>query len=186
MAERVVEIADALTNHLKLLNTNGDREIPPTTAEILDNIHYFRVHDYVEQLALVNILPQFLRENPKIVMIIVDSVSFHFRQDFPDMALRARLLQGMGSKFMEIANNFEIDVVFMNQVTTKFLGQQETLVPALGQAWSHVSTNRVMLYWEDGRRYAHLMKSPSRESKSVPFDITPDGIRDVKMDEQLE
>lgn len=30
-----------------------------------------------------------------------------------------------------------------------------------------------------GVRYAHLMKSPTHESKSVPFVITPDGIRDV-------
>lgn len=34
------------------------------------------------------------------------------------------------------------------KVTTKFSNNQETLVPALGQSWSHIATNRVMLYWE--------------------------------------
>jgi hypothetical protein len=34
-------------------------------------------------------------------------------------------------------------------------------VPALGEAWSHAATNRVVLFWKDGERCAHLLKSPS-------------------------
>lgn len=89
---------------------------PPTTVDILENTHYFRVHDYIEQIALINTLPAFIRDHPEVVLIVVDSISFHFRQDFQDMALRTRLLQGLGTKLMEIASTFEVAVVLMNQV----------------------------------------------------------------------
>lgn len=40
----------------------------------------------------------------------MDSIAFHFRQDFDDMALRTRLLSGMALKLMELANNFSLAV----------------------------------------------------------------------------
>ena len=37
-----------------------------TLEKILSGIHVFRCHDYVELLALVNLLPDFLREHSKV------------------------------------------------------------------------------------------------------------------------
>jgi hypothetical protein len=58
-----------------------------------------------------------------------------------------------------------VSVVMMNQVTTKIHngGSMATLVPALGESWSHACTHRVMLSWRGGQRVAHLCKSPSRQ-----------------------
>lgn len=47
-----------------------------------------------------------------------------------------------------------------------------------GSSWSHACTNRLMVYWEDGQRYAHLVKSPSLPTGRAPYDITEDGVRD--------
>ena len=58
-------------------------------------MHYFRVHNYIEQLALVNILPSFLNSHPDVRIIVIDSIAFPFRHDFEDLSLRTRLLQGM-------------------------------------------------------------------------------------------
>lgn len=76
----------------------------------------------------------------------------------------------------------------MNQVTTKVTERvpaggmldsrdNNQLVPALGESWGHACTNRVILYWRDGQRFAHLHKCPSMESKTVPFVVLVDGIR---------
>lgn len=46
----------------------------------------------------------------QVKIVIVDSVSFHFRQDFEDLALRTRLLSGMASKFMNLARNHSLAV----------------------------------------------------------------------------
>ena len=34
--------------------------------KLLSGIHYFRIHDYVEQLAVVQTLPAFLKAHPKV------------------------------------------------------------------------------------------------------------------------
>jgi RAD51-like protein 2 len=60
-----------------------------------------------------------------------------------------------------------MQVVLMNQVTTKIDNTGgSTLVPALGQTWGHICTNRVILYWKDNKRFAHLSKSPSHEART--------------------
>ena len=37
-----------------------------TVERVLSGIHYFRCHDYLELVALVNILPEFVAEHPKV------------------------------------------------------------------------------------------------------------------------
>jgi RAD51-like protein 2 len=46
----------------------------------------------------------------QVKIVIVDSVTFHFRQDFDDMALRTRLLSGMALKLMKLAKAFSLAV----------------------------------------------------------------------------
>ena len=49
----------------------------------------------------------------------------------------------------------------MNQVTTKTSGDGlATLVPALGESFAHTCTTRVLLFWRNRLRHAHLYKSP--------------------------
>lgn len=185
MAERVVEIAENVVEHLT--NVHATQPVlphPPTTQQILEGITYYRVHDYIEQLALLNTLSTFLATHSSVRLIVWDSVSFHFRHDFTDMGLRTRLLQGMANQMMELACRFNLAIVLINQVTTKIIpGGKSELTSALGQSWTHVATNRIMLSWKNGVRYAHLVKSPTQQNKIVPYTITPAGIRDVAPDD---
>jgi RAD51-like protein 2 len=41
---------------------------------------------------------------------VLDSVAFHFRRGFTDMALRARLLTSLAQALVEIAHTFKIAV----------------------------------------------------------------------------
>ncbi|TYI69680.1 hypothetical protein E1A91_D08G169600v1 [Gossypium mustelinum] len=102
--------------------------------DILENIFYFRICSYTEQIALINYLDKFLSEHKDVKVIVVDSVTFHFRQDFDDMALRTRVLSGMALKLMNLAKRFSLAVVLLNQVTTKHTEASFQLALALASA----------------------------------------------------
>ena len=54
----------------------------------------------------------FLFLNPQVKIIILDSIAFHFRHDFEDMALRTRLLHGLVQTFMKMACEHRLAVSF--------------------------------------------------------------------------
>ena len=105
--------------------------------------------------------------------------------------------------FMAIAERHRLAVVHMNQVgplgwlaasspltshkqastqvTTKIQeGQESKLTPALGDSWGHAASTRVILYWDSDQRYAHVFKSPSQPTHTVPFFIVQDGVRGLR------
>jgi RAD51-like protein 2 len=126
--ERVVEIAESMINHLRTLAENGTQEERIvannlTLEAVLSNIIYYRVHDYVEQIALVNVLPKILREShQRVRLIVIDSVTFHFRHDFEDMSLRSRLLNNLAQNLMFIAEQHGIAVRQYWLVMLTFVG----------------------------------------------------------------
>lgn len=182
MVERAMQIAEAsvldMSEYNDLLRKeNRACNVRITPADILENIYYFRICSYTEQMALVNYLDKFISEHKDVKIVIIDSVTFHFRQDFEDLALRTRLLSGMALKFMSLAKTYKLAVVMFNQVTTKYMEGSFQLALALGESWSHSCTNRVILYWNGDDRFAHIEKSPSLRSASAPFSVTGKGIR---------
>lgn len=48
-----------------------------------------------------------------------------------------------------------------------------------GESWSHACTNRVLIYWMDGVRYARVVKSPSLPTATAAFGITEEGVREA-------
>uniref|UniRef100_A0A7N2R9K8 DNA repair protein RAD51 homolog 3 n=1 Tax=Quercus lobata TaxID=97700 RepID=A0A7N2R9K8_QUELO len=182
MVERALQIAEACIEDMSecggLLRKDFQAcQLKMHPNNILENIFYFRVCSYTEQIALINCLDKFISEHKDVKIVIVDSVTFHFRQDFDDMALRTRLLSGMALKLMKLAKDFSLAVVLLNQVTTKYIDGSFQLTLALGDSWSHSCTNRVILYWNGNERYAYIDKSPSLRSASAPYSVTSKGIR---------
>lgn len=191
--ERVAQMADAALQHLE--KTAASRRLPvwstaggaPATKEdLMANIHVFRVHDHVEQLATVRHLPVFLTQHPDVKLIVLDSVAFHFRHAYSDVGLRTRMLIKMAQQLNELANKLAIGVVIVNQMTTKVEwgsgggggGGDANLVPALGDSWAHACTNRMLLFFKGRSRIVTLIKSsrmPDRESR---FIVDERGVRD--------
>jgi RAD51-like protein 2 len=167
---------------------------------MLSKIFVYRVYDCTEQLAVNHILPSFLEAHPDVRVVVIDSVAFHFRHDYEELAQRTRLLAAYSQALTAMAKRFGVAVVLMNQVTTKFEsasagggGDRQaveaggarsssggTLVPALGNSWAHACTARCMLYWERGTRYARLIKSSNLPDQVVPYRITADGVTDLQ------
>ncbi|XP_040954264.1 DNA repair protein RAD51 homolog 3 isoform X1 [Gossypium hirsutum] len=182
MVERAFQIAEACIEDMSEYNRFLRKDfqeckIKMLPQDILENIFYFRICSYTEQIALINYLDKFLSEHKDVKVIVVDSVTFHFRQDFDDMALRTRVLSGMALKLMNLAKRFSLAVVLLNQVTTKHTEASFQLALALGDSWSHTCTNRIVLYWNGNERYAYIDKSPSLRSASAAYSVTARGIR---------
>jgi len=203
MVERAQQIATGVSRHLSALiaRSKNSQQIQALTdfsmrangdacMAFLQGIHVMRVHDHTEQLAAVANLSNLVKKNPKVKLIVIDSVAFHFRHGSSsvDFAKRSRLLAGMSQKLNELAHKSNLAVVLINQMTTKVDdggGGGGRLVPALGETWAHAATHRVQLYWASdavtsGERKAKLIKSSSKAQKTVSYTITKLGIRDAK------
>ncbi|CAA7391707.1 unnamed protein product [Spirodela intermedia] len=184
MVERAHQIAEACIRNTLDRSILHRKDLHGIEAKMqpnnfLSNILYFRVCSCTEQIAVINYLDKFLEEHENVKIVVVDSITFHFRQDFEDFAHRTRLLSGISLKLMRLAKRFGLAVVLLNQVTTKFIDGSFQLTLALGDSWSHACTNRVVLYWNGNERRAHVDKSPSLPPASAAFCVASEGIRDA-------
>ncbi|GBF87643.1 DNA repair RAD51-like protein [Raphidocelis subcapitata] len=227
MPDRVLDIAAAAARRVgEAAACSNDPQLTAqaesfTLQSVLEGVLYFRAQDSTQQLALMRTLAALLESQPQaracgaggraagcnrllgVRLVVVDSVTFHFRQDWKDPGLRARLLAGMAQDAAELAEARGVAVVFINQVTTKVLDDSSgggVLVPALGESWGQASSTRVALFWEGPQRLAHLLKAsavpPGAAAQpqqgaagrrrrgaagprvaAVPFDVTPEGVR---------
>jgi RAD51-like protein 2 len=69
----------------------------------------------------LNILPDFVKARPKIKLIVIDSIAFHFRADVIDVTGRNRVLSSIASNLNQLAYNEKLAVVVMNHVTSKIV-----------------------------------------------------------------
>ncbi|XP_043717314.1 DNA repair protein RAD51 homolog 3-like [Telopea speciosissima] len=113
----------------------------------------------------------------QVEIVIFESVTCHFCQNFDDLALWTRVLGGMALRLMKLAQKFSLMVVLLNQVTTKFNEGSVQSALALGDSWSHACTNQIILYWNENERSAYIDELPSLRSASAPYSITGKGIR---------
>lgn len=187
MTERAQDVADAFVAHLKRIAKHSNSAAKQalvqqlTTEKLLDGIQLFRVHDATELMAVVRMLPDLLAAAPEVKLVVLDSVAFPFRHGFTDMVLRTRTLGDMGNRLMQLANERDVAVVLMNQVTTQRAEDGSSkIIPALGDSWAHQATTRLILHWEGDQRRAHLYKSPSLAPATVDFFVTEQGIRGRK------
>ncbi|CAI2175917.1 7497_t:CDS:10 [Funneliformis geosporum] len=186
IAHRAAEIAKATITKLNE-NTVAGNEFLVNFESVMSRIYVSKVHNCDELIALMKILDEFLQEHPNVKLLVIDSIAFHFRQQFDDMALRTRLLNGLAQDLNKFAQTYELAVVLFNQMTTKFktsrdynVKDQAALVPALGESWGHQCTNRIVLYWRNEIRCAQLVKSPNLQETTVHYQINSDGISDYQ------
>ncbi|XP_068124737.1 DNA repair protein RAD51 homolog 3 isoform X2 [Hyperolius riggenbachi] len=186
MVERVADIANACFLHCSLITQAHPEEDHRkamqrfTVRNILSQIYYFHCQDYVELLAHIHALPDFLVQHSKVKLVVIDSIAFPFRHGFEDLSLRTRLLNTVAQQLISIANHHKLAVILTNQMTTRIGSNESFLVPALGDSWGHAATNRIILHWSGLQRSATLYKSPSHKESTVQYKIMHDGFRDVQ------
>ncbi|CAL8318953.1 unnamed protein product [Merluccius merluccius] len=182
VVQRVVDLAHAAVQHCALQNHDPEQQEAMkdfTMETILNHLHLMRCHDYVELLAQVHLLPDFLLRNPKVRLLVIDSLAFPFRRHFEDLSVRTRLLSGLAQQLIQIASQHSVAVVWTNQMTYQVCSSQWKLVPALGESWGHSATQRLLLHWSGTHRLASVFKSPNNMESSVSYSITQQGFRDT-------
>ncbi|KAL0488267.1 RAD51-like protein [Acrasis kona] len=189
MVDRVYDIAANFLHYLK--NVTNDEESCVSNMSVdsmLSNIQYYRIYNYIEQISLVNVLLEQLRQAPRdeppVKVIIIDSITFHFRYGFDvvegGMAKRTKLLSNMSNQLSQIANEFQCAVIVMNQVTTRVENDVWYVAPALGQTWSHQSTNKLYLEYDAQRQQqVRVTKIKNGTTGSRHFTIVAAGFRGI-------
>lgn len=208
VAERLHTMAQALLHHAQGTVRRRRPHDPSLPADfskveqVLDSIHVFRVHDEASQTATLYSLPYWIElinnnsakegeetsQSIPVKLIVVDSIAFHYRtQNSASKEFylhRTRALTQMAAFLNDLARDYNVAVVCLNQMTTKMDNNVSRLVPALGESWAHAVTTRLLLSQEDlksPRRVCRLVKSPCMPSGTAFYQVTESGIRDVSL-----
>eukprot|EP01138_Halocafeteria_seosinensis_P005158 gb/GECG01005273.1/.p1 GENE.gb/GECG01005273.1/~~gb/GECG01005273.1/.p1 ORF type:complete len:400 (+),score=50.69 gb/GECG01005273.1/:1-1200(+) len=194
MIEREAEIASGLRDHLEIMKQKQIRKVGtdavpsvPKLEELLSRLQVIRCCDVFEQVAAINSLEkqieQVSEDSPQhpVKLIIIDSLAFHYRHG-GDYAGRTKQLISLSQQLHKLASKYSLAVVITNHMTTRFRKDDKSacLVPALGETWSHMCSNRLLLYWAEGERNASLVKSSSRANATCKFGVEKAGVRRVK------
>ncbi|ODO09888.1 hypothetical protein I350_02110 [Cryptococcus amylolentus CBS 6273] len=180
-AERLYEAAWAVVEE--------DKRLP---HDVLQGIHLLRVSTQHEMLALLHTLDEWLESHPKVNLVIVDTLSFHFRQLSLDIAAKRRAME-LQVDSLSICNAADrnLQVIVCNQLATKLLnaenkpanfdtGDRAILMPQLSDSWATSKALRLVVFRggvSDEIRYVYA--SMSGLSKTVPyaaFDIDSNGL----------
>ncbi|RUS78701.1 hypothetical protein EGW08_013522, partial [Elysia chlorotica] len=177
VVDRVVDIARSTVSHCNQVSVSQEHEQNQcdfTVEKILEGLHYYRCHDYKELMAITLLLQEMLSENKKVKLVVLDNVASPFSQKVEDMNLRRLLLSTLAKTLLKTAAEFNVALVLTNQMTTKILPREgdSHQVPALGDTWAHIHTNKVVLSVDcHGDRSALLYKVPNKKEMHLPFEI---------------
>jgi len=150
--------------------------------QVMDNIFYMRAYNSDHQVSIIDDLFTFVPKND-VRLVVVDSVTSHFRAEFPGrehLAERQQKLNAHLHQLMRLAEAFNIAVVVTNQVMARpdvFYGDPTTAVG--GHVLAHTPGVRIQLRRSKGnKRIARVVDAPHLPEGEAVFIITEEGIRD--------
>jgi DNA repair protein RadA len=171
--ERITQMAEAVG-------------IDPLDA--LDRIHVARAYNSAHQILLVDEIKR-MSKNIDVKLIIVDSLTSHFRAEYIGRGMLAPRQQKLNRHLKELKQLADVQnalVLVTNQVMSKPDAMWGDPTRAIGgHIVAHASTFRLYLRKsKGGRRIARLVDSPNlpdgeAECASVCYDVTADGSRRV-------
>jgi DNA repair protein RadA len=165
--ERIVDIAKGL-------------KLDP--EKVLKNIFVSRAFNSEHQILLIEKAPEMIEQN-NIKVIIVDSLTSHFRADFVgrgELAERQQKLNKHLHQLQRLSDAFNLAVYITNQVMTRpdvLFGDPTTFVG--GNVLAHMSTYRLYLRrGKEGTRVARMIDAPNLQEGECVFKITENGLID--------
>ena len=150
--------------------------------KVMENILYIRAVNSDHQMAVVDELFSLVpAENIKLVAI--DSVTGHFRAEYPgreNLAARQQKLNRHLHQLMRLAEIYNIAIVVTNQVMARpdvFYG--DPTQPVGGHVLYHAPGVRIQLRKSRGnKRIARIVDAPHLPEGEAIFIITEEGIKD--------
>ena len=157
--------------------------------EVVKNIIYAEAYTSDHQMFLLENADEIIKNN-NIKIIIIDSLTAHFRSEYVGREMLARRQQKLNQhmhKLVALARAFNTVAVVTNQVMAKpdvFFG--DAVSPIGGHIVGHTSHTRIYLRRASRGpvRIARLVSSPYLPEGEEIFKVTENGIEDVSEDEK--
>ena len=150
----------------------------------LQNIFVSRAYNSDHQIQIIEKADKVIEKND-IRLVIIDSMASHFRAEFPgkeNLPRRQQALMAHAETLQRIAESYNLAIVTTNQILSNpdnLFSGISNLEPALGFAWGHRPTHRILLRKSRGTaRIARIFDSPELPEREAVYHITPQGIRD--------
>lgn len=149
---------------------------------VLDRIHVARAYNSAHQMLLVDEIKK-LSKNIDVKLIIVDSLTSHFRAEYVGRGMLAPRQQKLNRHLKELKQLSDVHnalVLVTNQVMSKPDSLWGDPTKAIGgHIVGHASTFRLYLRKsKGGRRIARLVDSPNLPEGEAVFTVTAEGLRD--------
>lgn len=151
--------------------------------EVLNKIHIARAFNSSHQILMAEKVNELIQEGKNIRLVIVDSLTAHFRAEYVGreaLATRQQKLNQHLHTLQNIANTYNAAVFVTNQVQARpdaFFGSPTKAIG--GHVLGHAATYRIWLKKGlAGKRIARLVDSPYLPEGECVFKITTAGIVD--------
>ncbi len=153
--------------------------------EILSKIIIARAYNSDHQMLLVDQIEEMINRGKKIRLIVVDSITSHFRAEFMGrgtLADRQQKLNRHLHRLQRLADVYNLIVYITNQVSAKPDAFWGPTVEAIGgNVLAHAATYRMFLRKSKGtKRVAKLIDSPDLPEGEAVFQVTEKGIEDIE------
>lgn len=154
--------------------------------KVLKNILIARAFNSDHQILLLDKINEMIKEGESIKLVVIDSLTAHFRAEFAGRGQLADRQQKMNRylhNLMKLAEQHNLAVFVTNQVMANpavMFGDPTTAVG--GNILGHASTYRLYLRrGKQGSRVAKLIDSPNLPENEAQFFLTEAGIRDEEL-----
>jgi len=151
-------------------------------VKVLQNIYYIRSYNTDQQLLIAEKAEKMVEEE-NVRLIVVDSLTAHFRAEFTGRGMLADRQQKLNRHLMtlhRIADLHDLAIFVTNQVMARpdiFFGDPTR--PIGGHVLAHSATTRIYLRKsKPPKRIARIFDSPNLPEREVVFTVTEQGIRD--------
>ena len=152
--------------------------------EVLKNIKVARAFNSDHQMLLAEKVEELINQGDKVKLVVVDSLTGHFRAEFVGrgtLAERQQKLNRHMRTLLKLSANYKLSVYVTNQVMSRpdiLFG--DPTAPIGGHILGHQATFRVYLRKSKAeKRIAKLIDSPSLPEGETVFKVVTEGIRDV-------
>ena len=155
------------------------------SEDVLSRIYISRAYNSDHQMLLVDEIEKMLQIDNSYRIIVVDSLTSHFRSEFigrGTLANRQQKLNKHLHQLLRLADVYNIVVLCTNQVMANpgsFFG--DPTMPIGGHIVGHASTFRIyMRPGKGGSIYCKLVDSPNLPQMDGNFFITKNGFEEEK------
>lgn len=151
--------------------------------KVLKNIFIARAFNSDHQILLLDKISEMIKNGEPIKLLIIDSLTAHFRAEFSgrgQLADRQQKLNRYIHQLMKLAETYNLAVYVTNQVMAnpaQLFGDPTTAIG--GHIVGHASTYRIYLRrGKAGSRVAKMIDSPNLPDNEAIFNVTDGGVVD--------